>query len=289
MRKVGGQIEQPVEGRSGMAPAVPAKGELVEVAPQVLFAHAVQRAAEPALQVGERPVDPRQQDVRRHVADHLADVRAMFSQLPIAREAITYNGGADRHVALDESSDARAGAVLQRLQPHPAGVPFIVEFDGADDLEDADIGDAVVRDGIMLRSERHLGFVDFNNPLQEGTVGIDHRPPQLVQQQPGGLVGPNAELRLCLLGRDAVGVAGHQVDGLEPGAQRQFAPVHDRSGRHRGLAVATGAFPSERLGLKFPALAGAAGWTGKTVRPPELREVARTRALVRKPAIEVCS
>lgn len=287
MWKVDGQIEQLVEGRSGVAPAVPAKGELVEVSPQVLFAHAVQRAAEPALQVGERPMDPRQQDVRRHVADHLADVRAMFGQLPITREAVTYNGGADRHVAFDESSDAWAGAVRQRLQPHPAGAPFLVEFDGADDLEDADIGDAVGRDGIVLRSERYLGFVDFDKPLQEGTVGIDHRPPQLVQQQPSGLVGPNAELHLGLLGRDAIGVAGHQVDGLKPGAQRQFAPVHDRSGRHRGLAVAASAFPGEWLGLKFPALAGAAGGADETVRPPEIREVTRARTLVRKPAVEV--
>lgn len=90
-------------------------------------------------------------------------------------------------------------------------------------------GDAVVRDRVVLRTVWHLELVDLNNSLQEGTVGIDHRPTQLVQQQPGGLVGPDAELRLSLLGRDAVGVAGHQVDGLEPGPQRQLAPVHDRS------------------------------------------------------------
>jgi len=77
------QAKQRVECGLGMAPAVPTEGEFVEVALQVLFAHAVQRADEPALQVGERPVDPRQQDVRRHIADHLANVRAMFGQLPI--------------------------------------------------------------------------------------------------------------------------------------------------------------------------------------------------------------
>jgi hypothetical protein len=42
MWKADGQFEQLVEGRSGVAPAVPAKGEFVEVAPQVLFANAVQ-------------------------------------------------------------------------------------------------------------------------------------------------------------------------------------------------------------------------------------------------------
>lgn len=122
-----------------MAPAVPAEGEFVEVALHVLFAHAVQSAAEPALQVRERAVDPRQQDVRRHVADYLADVCAMFGQLPIAREAVAHDGGADLHVALDEFSYARAGAVLQTLKPHPAGTPILVEFDGTDDLEDADV------------------------------------------------------------------------------------------------------------------------------------------------------
>src|SRR5208283_2357941 len=72
VRQVGGQIEQPVEGCPGVAPSVPAKCELVEAAPQVLFAHAMQRATEPALQVGERAVNPRKQDVRRHIADYFA-------------------------------------------------------------------------------------------------------------------------------------------------------------------------------------------------------------------------
>ena len=51
MRKPGGQIEQPVEGCLGVSPAVPTESELVEIAPQVLFSHAMQSTDEPTLQV----------------------------------------------------------------------------------------------------------------------------------------------------------------------------------------------------------------------------------------------
>jgi len=53
--------------------------------------------------------------------------------------------------------------------------------------------------------------------------------------------------------------------------------------------MAPGAFQLERLGVEFPALAGAAGWAREAIRPPELREVAGTRGFVRKPTIEVSS
>src|SRR5664280_1130709 len=49
----------------------------------------------------------------------------------------------------------------------------------------------------------------------------------------------------------------------------------------------TGAFPGERFGIEFPALAGAADGAGEAIRPPELREMAGARALVRKSTIEV--
>ena len=85
-----------------MAPAIPAEGEFVEVTLQVLFPDAMQRADEPTLQVGERPVDPWQQNVRRHVADDLADVLAMFSQFAITREPVAHHGGATRREGGDE-------------------------------------------------------------------------------------------------------------------------------------------------------------------------------------------
>ena len=57
MGQLNNETKQAVECRLGMAPPVPAERELVEVAPEVLLAYPVQRPSEPALEVGERPVD----------------------------------------------------------------------------------------------------------------------------------------------------------------------------------------------------------------------------------------
>jgi hypothetical protein len=129
--------------------------------------------------------------------------------------------GGDHDVPLDERPDARAGTVLQRLQQHPARVPFFVEFDGTDDLEDADVGDAMVRDRVLLRPEGHLGLVHSTTPSSKERWGSTIARRNLCSK-PGGLVGSDAELRLGLLGRDAVGVASHAVNRLEPGAQRSL-------------------------------------------------------------------
>src|SRR5271169_1099657 len=101
------------------------------------------------------------------------------------------------------------------------------------------------------------------------------------------LVAADAELRLRLLGGNAVRMARQLVDRLEPRPQRQLAPMHDRTGGHRRLPVAAGTLPGERLGLKLPALADAAGRTDETIRPPLRGKVAGARRPVRKPSVEL--
>src|SRR5208283_3352233 len=123
--------------------------------------------------------------------------------------------------------------------------------------------------------------------LQQAAVRRYHRPAQLMQQQPSRLVAGDAELRLRLLGGNAVRMARQLVDRLEPRPQRQLAPMHDRTGGHRRLPVAAGTLPGERLGLELPALADAAGRTDETIRPPLRGKVAGTRRPVRKPSVEL--
>src|SRR5882724_7023837 len=192
-----------------------------------------------------------------------------------------------RHHALNEAADVLAGAVLQRLQPHAARVTVRGELYRANDQELADIRDAVTLDRVVLRAQRHFGLVCLHHGLQQGTVRRHHRPAQLVQQQPSGLIAGDAELRLRLLGGNAVRMARQLVDRLEPHPQRQFAPMHDGTGGHRRLPVATGTLPGERLGLQFPALADATGRTDETIRPSLRGEVAGACSLVRKPSVEL--
>jgi hypothetical protein len=64
------------------------------------------------------------------------------------------------------------------------------------------------------------------------------RSPQLLRQQPGGLVC-DAELGLELECRHAIGVGCHKMRGPEPHCQRQFGPVHNCASRNRRLTTAT--------------------------------------------------
>jgi hypothetical protein len=87
VRHAGDQAEQVVERRPGMPPAVPPEGEFVEIALEVLFARAMERAGEPALQMGEHPMHPGQQDVCRHAAFRLARM-PVFPELHVAGQTV---------------------------------------------------------------------------------------------------------------------------------------------------------------------------------------------------------
>jgi hypothetical protein len=62
----------------------------------------------------------------------------------------------------------------------------------------------------MPGAQRHLGLVGLDQRSKQRPFWIDHGPAQLVEQQPGGLVAAQANLRLSLLGGNAVGMARHQ-------------------------------------------------------------------------------
>ena len=59
-------------------------------------------------------------------------------------------------------------------------------------------------DRIVLRPVCNTALVDLDHSLKQIAVRIDHGFPQLVQQQPSGLVGADAELRLKLQRGDAI-------------------------------------------------------------------------------------
>src|SRR5207245_1541009 len=211
----------------------------------------------------------------------------VFSELQVARQTVADHRRVRRHHALNKAADVLAGAVSQRLQPHPPRVTVRGEFYRANDQQLADIRDAITLDRVVLRAQRHFGLVRLHHGLQQTALRRYHRPAQLVQQQPSRLVAADAELRLRLLGGDAVRMARQLVDRREPRPQRQLAAMHHRTGGHRGLPVAAATLPGERLGLELPALTDAAGRTDETLRPPLRGEVAGARRPVRKPSVEL--
>jgi hypothetical protein len=52
--------------------------------------------------------------------------------------------------------------------------------------------------GIMPGPERHFCFIDFDKVFQGVAIRVDHRPPQLLQEEPRRLVAAKAKLRLKL-------------------------------------------------------------------------------------------
>ncbi len=132
----------------------------------------------------------------------------------------------------------------------------------------------------MLRAEWYFGLVDLDEVLKGTAIGSDHRPAELVQQQPGSLVAAKAQLGLQLKRGDPVGMAGHDVRGEKPGPERQVAAMHHRASCHRGLPTATGTLPRRAPAPQRPALSVATGRAYEAVRPPALGKIPGARFLV---------
>ncbi len=99
---------------TGSAP-VEAEDVLVEIALQVLGAQAVVDAERPGLEVGEDAVDPRQDDMGGHVADHMGLV-AELGRSRIAGPAIGLGG------AVGGDCTGRGALLLTSLRGDSAAV-----------------------------------------------------------------------------------------------------------------------------------------------------------------------
>src|SRR5207253_3089201 len=86
-------------------------------------------------------------------------------------------------------------------------------------------------------------LIDLDLAREGLALRCHHRPAQLVQDRPGGLIAGDAELALQLQRRDTRPVRADQVSRPEPQGQRQTRLVHCRPGRHRRLAAATPTLP----------------------------------------------
>ena len=112
---------------------------------------------------------------------------------------------------------------------------------------------------VQLHGDHHDGLVSFaaTSPFpccrdrsrrpqpRRGAIspGAHHRPAQLVQPRPGGLVAAKPEHPLDVRGADAVLLAGNEPHGHEPGPQRLARVLEDRARFDRDLLAATAAEP----------------------------------------------
>ena len=182
---------------------------------------------------------------------------------------------------------AARGEILDRRQSDAARLALGRQLDRAGDTHLADRAAALPARGRLLRcTQRQRGLIDLDQVLKQTAIGVDHGAAQLVQQQPGTLVAAEPELRLELKSRDAVRVAGHDVNRREPGLQRQMTAVHDRACGDRGLLAAGRTFPARPATLQFPAFVMAATGADEAIGPSLGREVAGAGGLIGKARLE---
>src|SRR4051794_20513872 len=266
-----GEAEETLEGGGRRAASIEAEHELVEVGLEVLPAQPVVDTEAPPLGVREHPVHPGQHEVGRRVADHLRlvlDVR----ERGVPGPAVADDGAARDDVAGDEGAERGGRVVLDPRQPDPPRA-LALDLDRARDQELALVR-AARPDRLVLAAKGDRGLVDLDQAGERLAFGVDHRPAELAQEQPGGLVAAEPELEPELPGGDAVPVRGHQPRRQEPELERQVAAVQHRAGGHRGLPVAPRALHEQRAPAQLPSLVVPAAGAAEPVGPALLEQPA---------------
>ena len=127
--------------------------------------------------------------------------------------------------------------------------------------------------------------IQLDVSMQRFSAGVDHGPPELVEEQPRGFVSSQAQLPLQPQGRGASFVGDHQIAGPEPDRQRRFRVVKDRARRQRHLMAASGALPASMGDRIGPSLL--APRTHESVRPATGGQILLAGVLGRKLTLEL--
>ena len=102
---VRGKAEHGFERDVPVKAAIVAKDEFVEICVDVLAAKAMIRAQSPSLHQREDPMNPRQHDVARHLADGARIVPVIVGQSGIGCVAVCEQRSSALHIGLDEGFD----------------------------------------------------------------------------------------------------------------------------------------------------------------------------------------
>lgn len=218
-RVIDRQVEDALEGYAPPVATVEAEGIFFQVSIQVLDAEAMECAHAPSLHQGEDPVDPEQDEVGGHLADDAlvenvalvlwafieSEVRAVaVGQQRRAWRDVLPHEGVDRFLRL-VGDDGQADTAGTRIPVGPVEVCFRrLAGVAVDDLHSANDDDPTFGCACaVVRAERNFGLVDLDEAVERLPFAVGHRRPELVQQQPGGVL-LDADLVRQLKGRDAV-------------------------------------------------------------------------------------
>jgi hypothetical protein len=296
-----GDPEQRAEGVEGVKAPIEAEGELVEVSLQMLRADAVMSAAEPGLQVRKDEMDDGQKIFDDLWIAAFGDGVMVVAALPQARVAAPIVRNRERsrlNGALDKSAKLLGAPVGRDSEPDTAGVAPLLSrvlrgprftmphFDGAGDedfvMDASTLATRPSADPCLVHFDMLAG--PTTDPV---LVGPHHGRAELVENAKGGLVAREPELALELHGGHAGRLAGDEVSGPEPYAQRRMAALHGGPCRQPRLAAAFAACQdarprgdAERF-ADFPAMRA-----GETHGPAGLFKIPGARRVVREKLLE---
>jgi len=159
----------------------------------------------------------------------------------IAAVAVRQDRRAQSDIADDEARQRRRGGVGDDLDPTAArALASDLDRDRHHERLAVDELAAAAEPELLAADER---LVDLDRARQRLPVRIDHRPAQLVEDQPGRRVARQPEHVLELESRQPGLVGGHPVGRPEPGQERRPGAVQDRAGRDRDPVGARLALP----------------------------------------------
>ena len=268
----------------------------------MLGAHAVMDAVEPGLQVAEDEVDH-----RHELFGHLGIaafgngmvVVASLAQAGVAAPIVGDNQRARHDGAFDKAAQRVGAAVVRDGQPHATGItavfPFVLggarravaDFDGGGHQRLV-----VDAPAFAARSPAHPRLVDLDmlaRPAADAVlIGAHHASAQFVEDTEGGFVSRQPELPLELHRRHTGRLAGDQIGGPEPDAERRMATLHDRANQKAGLAAARAALQNARAGSDTEGFGdGAAMRAGEPVGPAGAPKIGGARRIVGKQPLKL--
>src|SRR5690349_21493275 len=154
------------------AAAVEAEGELIEIGLKVLAAQAVIDAERPDLEVGEDAVHPRQDDMGRHLADHMG-IMMDARDASITGQSMRLGGSTGGEMGSEEGVQAGGRVIGYLFEAKSAGAgATVLHLDGADN-EDLTLAAAppTADERIVLVAAGKLGLVDLDQTGERGAAG----------------------------------------------------------------------------------------------------------------------
>lgn len=131
----------------------------------------------------------------------------------------------------------------------------------------------------------HVSLVDLDSSRQAIPTRPHHRPPQFVQPTPSGLVTPEPQHALQTEGADAILLAGHPPQSVEPHLQRGARVLKNRPRSQRSLVRAACALPER--GTQPPRSAFPTTGAAEPFRPAHSEEIVTTGFLRPEALFEV--